>query len=183
MSSRSRRGSARPVGSRWAAWPAQRIRSPRSLRSLPAHRRASSTSAARRGSTSACRRHPIRSPCRRPHSYPPFARSQMTEVFFGTNRLADASASGGFGALRAPEGPGGVTYGTAEVNGGRLGATSDLRTGQWSDATLDTIVHAGKPVLVSIHGFDYTFSDAIGRAGELGDLYRRYGADTIMIAF
>jgi esterase/lipase superfamily enzyme len=94
----------------------------------------------------------------------------MTTVLFATNRLADSSVPGGFGALMAQEGPANITYGTAAVENGRLAAVADIQPGHWPDATLGMI--ARSPVsLVTVHGFDYSFEDSLIRAASLGDLY------------
>jgi esterase/lipase superfamily enzyme len=107
----------------------------------------------------------------------------MTIVFFATNRHADQAAPGGFGAALAPEGAAGITYGTATVTDGKLGAVSDLQPGNWSEAALAQILLAGKPIFVTLHGFDYTMAQSLQRAASLGDGLVRQGTDAIILAF
>jgi hypothetical protein len=65
-----------------------------------------------------------------------------------------------------------ITYGTAIVDGinvatnaqGFVSEIKDTKQGGFSDAAVATLSNPGTDLLVFIHGFDNTFSDALTRA-------------------
>jgi esterase/lipase superfamily enzyme len=99
----------------------------------------------------------------------------MTTVYFATNRQVtnDQDAVGGYAAAMVPPlDPSQITYGTATVTGidipsntqGVISTITDISRGGFSKQAIATLSKAGNDLLVFIHGFDNTFSDAVTRA-------------------
>lgn len=113
----------------------------------------------------------------------------MVQVYFATNRAADATKANGFGSGIVAEDVNQVTYAVADVPNpasGQIGLISRRNMGRFSDAVTQEIVGAGKNLFVFIHGFDNSFEEALSRAGFNADFYRATGlpgADTVCVAF
>lgn len=104
----------------------------------------------------------------------------MSTLYFATNRLSDAEAIGGFGS--APSAT--ISYGAAAIGAdGALSVDPRVAAGRWADALADRIIAAGMPILVVIHGFNYSFGEAIARAVSLTGLLAAEGAAATVIAF
>jgi esterase/lipase superfamily enzyme len=120
-----------------------------------------------------------------------------TTVYFATNRVVTdaADAVSGYPATMVPPlSPNAITYGTAFVNGvnvatnspGVVTEISDINRGGFSPQALDDLRNEGRDLLVFIHGFDNTFSDAITRAAfnrEWLAASQMEGTNTAVIAF
>jgi esterase/lipase superfamily enzyme len=98
-----------------------------------------------------------------------------TTVYFATNRVVTNSADAGGGyknSMVAPTRPQDITYGTAFVDGvdvaaGAQGTVSqivDVGTGGFSEQAKGDLSSPGRNLLVFVHGFDNSFSDAVTRA-------------------
>ncbi len=118
----------------------------------------------------------------------------MTSVYFATNRKADSTATGGFGADIVANQPDAITYAVADVTGialeqessGTIASVTDKSPGGFSDAATKAIIGAKKNLLVFIHGFDNSFEDAIKRAAYNREWFAEGGqsaGDTTVIAF
>ena len=98
-----------------------------------------------------------------------------TTVYFATNRVVTNAndPDGGYTStmvppLKSEE----ITYGTAIVDGvdvatntqGFVSEIKDTKQGGFSDQAVATLSNSGSDLLVFIHGFDNTFSDAVTRA-------------------
>src|SRR5690349_4613429 len=111
----------------------------------------------------------------------------MTQVYFATNRGADASKPFGFGAGIVAQAVNAITYAVADVPdppSGRVADVVDLSMGRFSDAATEAIVGSGRNLFIFIHGFDNSFEDALSRAAFNADFYRATGlpgADTVCI--
>jgi esterase/lipase superfamily enzyme len=104
----------------------------------------------------------------------------VSTLYFATNRLSDAHSIGGFGV--APSAT--TSYGAAGIGAdGALAVDPRVAAGGWAEPLADAIVAAGTPILVIIHGFNYSFGEAIARAASLGGLLASQGAAATMIAF
>ena len=99
----------------------------------------------------------------------------MTTVYFATNRKVtnDQDAINGYSAAMVPPlDPTQITYGTATVTGvdvktnaqGNVSAITDISRGGFSQQAIDTLSDSANDLLVFVHGFDNTFSDAVTRA-------------------
>lgn len=120
-----------------------------------------------------------------------------TTVYFATNRVVTnaADAIGGYPATMVPPWPPtGMTYGTAFVDGidiatnaqGVVSQIAETSTGGFSQQAIGDLANAGRDLLVFIHGFDNTFSDAITRAAFNREWLAASGvvaADMTVIAF
>ena len=96
-------------------------------------------------------------------------------VFFATNRVAtvplDQVASYGNG-IQPPSSPTGLIYGTAFIDGvdlptnapGTVSSLNDMSVGGFSANAIGDLADAGRNLLVFIHGFDNSFSDALTQA-------------------
>jgi hypothetical protein len=96
-------------------------------------------------------------------------------VYFATNRIAtdptDQLASYGSG-IQPPSVSSGLIYGTAFVDGidvstnaqGVVSSIGDISVGGFSKNAIGDLANAGRNLLVFIHGFDNSFSDALTRA-------------------
>ena len=97
----------------------------------------------------------------------------MTKVYFATNRVADdPTNSSSYGAdILSPGDSGSIIYAVADVEGvnldkgdfGTLNAISSIHQGNFLPEVQEEIVSAGKNLLVFIHGFANSFTDAITR--------------------
>ena len=98
-----------------------------------------------------------------------------TTVHFATNRVvtdAGDAANGYKNSMVPPSMPQAITYGTAFVDGvdvaaGAQGTVSqivDVNQGGFSPQSIGDLSSPGRNLLVFIHGFDNSFSDAITRA-------------------
>jgi esterase/lipase superfamily enzyme len=98
-----------------------------------------------------------------------------TTVYFATNRVVTnaADAISGYEAVMVPPlQPQDITYGTAVVDGvnvatgaqGVVSQINDVEQGGFSQKAQADLSSPGRDLLVFIHGFDNTFSDAITRA-------------------
>jgi len=117
----------------------------------------------------------------------------MVQVYFATNRVADAAAPGGYGTAQVAT-PGESEYGAIAVTGtdlakaasGTLGAFGLRQGGGFDPATRAEIVNSGKNLLVFIHGFANSFPDAMKRAAFNRQWFAASGrpeADTVVLAF
>lgn len=120
-----------------------------------------------------------------------------TTVYFATNRVVTDSADplGGYKpAIVAPSNPTLITYGTAFVTGvdvatgaqGTVSQIADVAKGGFSRAAVADLSAPGRNLLVFIHGFDNTFSDALTRAAYNREWMAASGnphADATVIAF
>jgi hypothetical protein len=95
-----------------------------------------------------------------------------TTVYFATNRVVTnaADAINGYGNdMVPPLKPQEITYGTAVVEGVNVGTgasgivsqISNVQQGAFSQQAIAALSDPGRDLLVFIHGFDNTFSDAI----------------------
>ena len=101
-------------------------------------------------------------------------------VYFATNRPPSGPtedvASYGTG-IQPPSDSTGLVYGTAFITGldvatnvqGAVGSISNVSIGGFSDEAIGDLANAGRNLLVFIHGFDNTFSDALTRAAFNGE--------------
>lgn len=98
-----------------------------------------------------------------------------TTVYFATNRVVTDSSdavNGYKNSMVAPTMPQTITYGTAFVDGvdvaaGEAGTISqivDVNQGGFSPQAIGDLSNAGRNLLVFVHGFDNSFTDAITRA-------------------
>jgi esterase/lipase superfamily enzyme len=120
-----------------------------------------------------------------------------TTVYFATNRVVSNALDplkGYQATMVQPSMPTEITYGTAFVDGvdvandaqGVVSDISNVNRGGFSQQAIDDLSKGGRDLLVFIHGFDNTFSDAITRAAfnrEWLAASGRVGTDTTVIAF
>jgi len=120
-----------------------------------------------------------------------------TTVYFATNRvITDATdpIDGYQAAMVPPSDPTAITYGTAFITGvdvptsaqGTVSQLTDISKGGFSQAAAADLSAPGRNLLVFIHGFDNTFSDAVTRAAFNREWLAASGnpnADTTVIAF
>jgi esterase/lipase superfamily enzyme len=117
----------------------------------------------------------------------------QVQVYFATNRAADATTPNGFGADIIPYDQDQIVYAIADVTvdtqdstNSTVDAISERTTGKFSDAALAAIVDSNRNLFVFVHGFDNTFEDSLTRAALNAEWYRETklpGADTTVIAF
>ena len=99
-----------------------------------------------------------------------------TAVFFATNRAVTNATDPNDGykpVMVPPLRPQDITYARARVDGvdintnaqGFVAQIDDVTQGRFSDQAIATLSNPRTDLLVFIHGFDNTFSDAISRAG------------------
>lgn len=120
-----------------------------------------------------------------------------TTVYFATNRVlhgpADNAANYSSG-IQPPTVSTGMIFGSAFVSGidiatndqGQISSIQNTNIGGFSQAVIDDLSNAGRNLLVFVHGFDNTFSDAISRAALNREWMAASGvaaADTTVIAF
>jgi esterase/lipase superfamily enzyme len=120
-----------------------------------------------------------------------------TTVYFATNRVVTHPAdtvAGYTATMVPPTHPGAITYGVAYVDGvdltkdnaGTVSQIANIQQGRFPDDVIADLSAPGRNLLVFIHGFDNTFSDAITRAAENREWLAASGnpqADTTVIAF
>jgi esterase/lipase superfamily enzyme len=120
-----------------------------------------------------------------------------TAVYFASNRIltGPADAPGSYGPnIQPPSTPNVMTYGTAFVDGidvttnaqGAITSIQDTNQGVFTPSVIEDLSNAGRNLLVFIHGFNNTFSDAITRAAFNREWMSASGvpaADTTVVAF
>jgi esterase/lipase superfamily enzyme len=120
-----------------------------------------------------------------------------TTVYFATNRVVTDPAdpiNGYQTTMVPPMTPQQMTYGTATVDGvdvtanqqGTVSQVSNVQLGGFPLRTIQTLSNPGNDLLVFIHGFDNTFSDAVTRAAFNSEWLAASGmprTDTTVIAF
>ena len=120
-----------------------------------------------------------------------------TTVFFASNRMLTGQPEdlGSYGPnIQPPSISGGMIYGTAFVDGidvdanvqGRVTSIQDTKAGSFEQGVFDDLAQAGRNLLVFVHGFDNTFSDALTRAAFNREWLAKSGInalDTSVIAF
>src|SRR5690348_10585011 len=120
-----------------------------------------------------------------------------TTVYFATNRQMSNSADAidGYPAeITKPLSPQDITYGKALVDGGDIQTNAQgnvtsimqINKGEFGAATFQELSNTPKDLLVFIHGFANTFSDAITRAALNRDWMAASGlpsTDTTVIGF
>jgi esterase/lipase superfamily enzyme len=120
-----------------------------------------------------------------------------TTVYFASNRVLTGPADqvGSYGpGIQPPSLPQAMTYGTAFVDGidlttnaqGVVTSIASTAQGGFPADAGDDLANPGRNLLVFIHGFDNTFSDAITRAAFNREWMAASGvpaADTTVIAF
>ena len=118
-------------------------------------------------------------------------------VYFATNRSPASPTDdvAGFGnGIQPPSDSTGLVYGTAFVDGvdianntqGDVSAINDVSIGGFSQTATGDLAHAGRNLLVFLHGFDNSFSDALTRAAfnrEWLSASNEQAADVSVIAF
>ena len=98
-----------------------------------------------------------------------------TTVFFASNRILTGAPDelNSYGPnIQPPSISTGITYGTAFVDGidvasntqGTVSSIQNTKAGSFQQGVADDLSQAGRNLLVFIHGFDNTFSDALTRA-------------------
>jgi esterase/lipase superfamily enzyme len=120
-----------------------------------------------------------------------------TTVYFATNRIVtnDQDPLNGYKAAMVPPlDPTKITYGRGSVDGvniasdaaGMVSGIFDISSGGFSQQAIADLSNPGRNLLVFVHGFDNTFSDAITRAAlnrEWLAASRAPRTDTTVIAF
>ncbi len=120
-----------------------------------------------------------------------------TTVYFATNRVLTGAPDvpGSYGAgIQPPSSSQGLVYGEAFVDGvdiatnaqGTIRSIETTRTGGFPDSVIADLSNAGRNLLVFVHGFDNSFSDALTRAAfnrEWLAASGEAGSDTTVIAF
>lgn len=118
----------------------------------------------------------------------------MVKVYFATNRKADAGKPNGFGAEIVGEDPALISYAVADVaipdpndvTKASISGIAELNMGGFSQAVTSTVAGAKQNLLVFIHGFDNSFTDAILRAAFNGAWFKASGepaADCVVLSF
>jgi esterase/lipase superfamily enzyme len=119
----------------------------------------------------------------------------MVTVYFATNRNVDPTQPNGFGNGIVADNAAAITFATADVTvdlsgqgSGTINAITQQNGGGFSDAAVQAIVAAGKNLLVFIHGYANSFTDAITRAALNAEWYRQEigggtNADSVALAF
>lgn len=120
-----------------------------------------------------------------------------TTVYFASNRvlIGPADNIGSYGPnLQPPSSTDAIIYGTAFVDGidvatnaqGTVTLIEKFSQGRFGQDAIDDLSNAGRNLLVFIHGFDNTVSDAITRAASNREWMAGSGvaaADTAVVAF
>ncbi len=120
-----------------------------------------------------------------------------TTVYFATNRVVTNAADplGGYQpAMTPPANPAYLTYGSAFVDGidvatnaqGVVDTIDEVAQGAFPPGVAADLSRPGRNLLLFIHGFDNTFSDALTRAAFNREWLAAsgvQGADTTVIAF
>ena len=120
-----------------------------------------------------------------------------TTVFFASNRILTGSPDelNSYGPnIQPPSVSARLTYGTAFVDGidvvtntqGSVTSIQNTKVGSFAQGVSDDLSQAGRNLLVFIHGFDNTFSDALTRAAFNREWLAGSGVqalDTTVVAF
>jgi len=120
-----------------------------------------------------------------------------TTIYFATNRVVSNPLdplAGYAAAMTPPTNPGYLTYGTAFVDGidiatnaqGVVTQIAETAQGHFPPGATGDLSQPGRNLLIFIHGFDNTFSDALTRGAFNRDWLAASGvpaADTTVIAF
>jgi esterase/lipase superfamily enzyme len=117
-----------------------------------------------------------------------------TTVYFATNRVVtnpNDPIAGYSADIVAPSDPSAMTYGVAFVDeatnpDGQISQISEINKGDFSANVANELSSPGRNLLLFIHGFDNSFSDAITRAALNREWLAASGnpaADTTVIAF
>jgi esterase/lipase superfamily enzyme len=120
-----------------------------------------------------------------------------TTIYFATNRVVSNPLDpvAGYGAaMTMPTNPGYLTYGTAFVDGINIDANAqgfvtqieETAQGHFPPGAAADLSQPGRNLLIFIHGFDNTFSDALTRGAFNREWLAASGvpaADTTVIAF
>lgn len=120
-----------------------------------------------------------------------------TTVYFATNRVVTDPSDplGGYQAEMAPPSdPAGLTYGTAFVAGidvtsnaqGMVSQVNETAQGKFPQSAVADLSQPGRNLLIFVHGFDNSFSDAVTRAAFNREWMAASGvgtADATVIAF
>ena len=121
-----------------------------------------------------------------------------TTVHFATNRVVTDAGDADHGyknTMVPPSTPQAITYGTAFIDGvdvvtgaqGKVSQVVDVNQGGFSQQAIGDLSDPGRDLLVFIHGFDNTFSDAVTRAALnrewLAGLPANAAADMSVAAF
>ena len=107
-----------------------------------------------------------------------------TTVFFASNRILTGAPDelNSYGPnIQPPSISTGITYGTAFVDGidvasntqGTVSSIQNTKAGSFQQGVADDLSQAGRNLLVFIHGFDNTFSDALTPGGVQSGMARR----------
>jgi esterase/lipase superfamily enzyme len=119
----------------------------------------------------------------------------MVAVYFATNRTVDPTQPNGFGDGIVANDAAAITFATADVTvdlsgegSGTINAITQQNAGGFSDAAVAAIAAAGKNLLIFIHGYASSFTDAITRAALNAEWYRQEigggtNADSVALAF
>ena len=120
-----------------------------------------------------------------------------TTIYFATNRVVSNPLdplAGYAAAMAPPTNPSYLTYGTAFVGGidiatnaqGVVTQIEETAQGRFPPGAADDLSQPGRNLLIFIHGFDNTFSDALTRGAFNREWLAASGvaaADTTVIAF
>jgi esterase/lipase superfamily enzyme len=120
-----------------------------------------------------------------------------TTIYFATNRVVSNPLdplAGYAAAITPPTNPGYLTYGTAFVDGIDIGTNAqgvvtqieETAQGHFPPGAAGDLSQPGRNILIFIHGFDNTFSDALTRGAFNREWLAASGvpaADTTVIAF
>jgi esterase/lipase superfamily enzyme len=120
-----------------------------------------------------------------------------TTIYFATNRVVSNPLdplAGYAAAMMPPTNPGYLTYGTAFVDGinvetneqGVVTQITETAQGHFPPGATGDLSQPGRNLLIFIHGFDNTFSDALTRGAFNREWLAKSGvpaADTTVIAF
>ncbi len=120
-----------------------------------------------------------------------------TTVYFASNRVLTGPADqlGSYSAqIQPPSLSDGMTYGVAFVDGidlatnaqGQVTSITNTSQGGYSPAVIGDLGNAGRNLLLFVHGFDNTFSDALTRSAFNREWMAASGvaaADTTVLAF
>ncbi len=120
-----------------------------------------------------------------------------TTVFFASNRILTGPAEelGSYGPnIQPPSISDAMTYGTAFIEGinvgnnvqGTVTSIQGTNAGSFARSVSDDLSQAGRNLLVFVHGFDNSFSDALTRAAFNREWLAQSGVDvldTTVVAF
>jgi esterase/lipase superfamily enzyme len=119
----------------------------------------------------------------------------MVQVYFATNRNVDPTQPTGFGNGIVANDAAAMSFALADVSvdltgegSGTINAISGQTPGAFSDALVRAIAADGRNLLVFIHGYANSFTDAVTRAALNSEWYRQIAgggtnADAVALAF